>query len=71
MAPFKSVLRKRRGYTLTMLYIAAVIDGLGRAARSMPPCVGLVVKWFPDWRGLAVGLRRLQRRRSSRIRRCC
>ena len=41
--------------TLTMLYIGAVIGGLGGGA-VYATCVGLAVKWFPDRRGLAVGL---------------
>ena len=40
--------------TLTMLYIGAVIGGLGGGA-VYATCVGLAVKWFPDRRGLAVG----------------
>ncbi len=55
MASFKSVSRKRHGNTLTMLYIGAVIGGLGGGAVHAT-CVGLVVKWFPDRRGLAGGL---------------
>jgi OFA family oxalate/formate antiporter-like MFS transporter len=39
----------------TMLYIGAVIGGLGGGA-VYATCVGLAVKWFPDRRGLAVGL---------------
>ncbi len=38
-----------------MLYIGAVIGGLGGGAVHAT-CVGLVVKWFPDRRGLAGGL---------------
>ena len=38
-----------------MLYIGAVIGGLGGGA-VYATCVGLAVKWFPDRRGLAVGL---------------
>jgi MFS transporter, OFA family, oxalate/formate antiporter len=41
--------------TLTMLYVGAVIGGIGGAA-VYATCVGLAVKWFPDRRGLAVGL---------------
>jgi OFA family oxalate/formate antiporter-like MFS transporter len=41
--------------TLTMLYAAAVISGLGAGA-IYATCVGNAVKWFPDRRGLAVGL---------------
>jgi MFS transporter, OFA family, oxalate/formate antiporter len=41
--------------TLTMLYLGAVIGGLGGGA-VYATCVGLAVKWFPDRRGLAVGL---------------
>jgi OFA family oxalate/formate antiporter-like MFS transporter len=41
--------------TLTMLYIGAVVGGIGGGA-VYATCVGLAVKWFPDRRGLAVGL---------------
>src|ERR1700722_9441416 len=41
--------------TLIMLYAAAVISGLG-AGGIYATCVGNAVKWFPDRRGLAVGL---------------
>jgi OFA family oxalate/formate antiporter-like MFS transporter len=41
--------------SLTMLYVAAVIGGVGGGA-VYATCVGLAVKWFPDRRGLAVGL---------------
>jgi OFA family oxalate/formate antiporter-like MFS transporter len=41
--------------TLTMLYFAAVCGGIGGGA-VYATCVGLAVKWFPDRRGLAVGL---------------
>jgi OFA family oxalate/formate antiporter-like MFS transporter len=41
--------------SLTMLYVAAVIGGIGGGA-VYATCVGLAVKWFPDRRGLAVGL---------------
>jgi OFA family oxalate/formate antiporter-like MFS transporter len=41
--------------TLTMLYVGAVIGGIGGGA-VYATCVGLAVKWFPDRRGLAVGL---------------
>jgi OFA family oxalate/formate antiporter-like MFS transporter len=41
--------------TLTMLYIGAVVGGTGGGA-VYATCVGLAVKWFPDRRGLAVGL---------------
>ena len=41
--------------TLTMLYAGAVIGGIGGGA-VYATCVGLAVKWFPDRRGLAVGL---------------
>src|SRR5450759_4331556 len=41
--------------TLTMLYFGAVVGGIGGGA-VYATCVGLAVKWFPDRRGLAVGL---------------
>jgi OFA family oxalate/formate antiporter-like MFS transporter len=41
--------------TLTMLYLGAVISGIGGGA-VYATCVGQAVKWFPDRRGLAVGL---------------
>ena len=41
--------------TLTMLYFGAVCGGIGGGA-VYATCVGLAVKWFPDRRGLAVGL---------------
>jgi OFA family oxalate/formate antiporter-like MFS transporter len=41
--------------SLTMLYVAAVIGGIGGGA-VYATSVGLAVKWFPDRRGLAVGL---------------
>src|SRR5450759_5026514 len=41
--------------TLPMLYAAAVFAGIGGGA-VYATCVGLAVKWFPDRRGLAVGL---------------
>jgi len=41
--------------TLTMLYAAAAISGIG-AGGVYATCVGNAVKWFPDRRGLAVGL---------------
>ena len=41
--------------TLMMLYVAAAISGLG-AGGIYATCVGNAVKWFPDRRGLAVGL---------------
>src|ERR1019366_9134961 len=40
--------------SLSMLYFAAVISGVGGAIYAT--CVGQAVKWFPDRRGLAVGL---------------
>jgi OFA family oxalate/formate antiporter-like MFS transporter len=41
--------------TLTMLYFGAVVSGIGGGA-IYATCVGMAVKWFPDRRGLAVGL---------------
>jgi OFA family oxalate/formate antiporter-like MFS transporter len=41
--------------TLTMLYFGAVVGGIGGGA-VYATCVGQAVKWFPDRRGLAVGL---------------
>jgi OFA family oxalate/formate antiporter-like MFS transporter len=41
--------------TLPMLYLAAVIAGIG-AGCVYGTCVGNALKWFPDKRGLAAGL---------------
>lgn len=41
--------------TLPLLYAGAAISGLG-AGGIYATCVGNAVKWFPDRRGLAVGL---------------
>ncbi len=41
--------------TLTMLYVGAALSGTGAGA-IYATCVGNAVKWFPDRRGLAVGL---------------
>jgi MFS transporter, OFA family, oxalate/formate antiporter len=41
--------------SLTMLYLGAVISGIGGGA-IYATSVGHAVKWFPDRRGLAVGL---------------
>src|SRR5450432_535126 len=41
--------------SLTMLYFAAVVSGIGGGG-IYATCVGQAVKWFPDRRGLAVGL---------------
>jgi len=41
--------------TLNMLYLGAVFAGTGGGA-VYATCVGQAVKWFPDRRGLAVGL---------------
>lgn len=41
--------------TLSVLYVAAAITGIG-AGFIYATCVGNAVKWFPDRRGLAVGL---------------
>ena len=40
--------------SLTLLYIAAVIGGIG-AGSVYGTCVGNALKWFPDRRGLAAG----------------
>ena len=44
-----------RADTLTELYVGAVFAGVGGGA-IYATCVGQAVKWFPDRRGLAVGL---------------
>ncbi|HVV40081.1 MAG TPA: oxalate/formate MFS antiporter [Nitrobacter sp.] len=41
--------------SLEMLYVGAVVSGIGAGA-IYATCVGNAVKWFPDRRGLAVGL---------------
>ncbi len=41
--------------TLTTLYIAAAIGGIGAGA-VYGTCVGAALKWFPDRRGLAAGI---------------
>jgi OFA family oxalate/formate antiporter-like MFS transporter len=41
--------------SLSMLYLGAVISGIGGGA-IYATSVGMAVKWFPDRRGLAVGL---------------
>ena len=41
--------------SLTMLYIAAAIGGIGAGA-VYGTCIGNALKWFPDRRGLAAGL---------------
>ena len=41
--------------SLTMLYVGAAISGAGAGA-IYATCVGNAVKWFPDRRGLAVGI---------------
>ena len=41
--------------SLTMLYLGSLLAGIGGGA-VYATCVGLAVKWFPDRRGLAVGL---------------
>ena len=40
--------------TLTVLYLGAIVGGLGAAA-IYGTCVGNALKWFPDKRGLAAG----------------
>ena len=42
-------------HSLGMLYFAAALSGIGGGA-VYATCVGNAVKWFPDRRGLAVGL---------------
>ncbi len=44
-----------RATSLGMLYLGAVAGGIGGGA-VYATCVGQAVKWFPDRRGLAVGL---------------
>ncbi len=44
-----------RANSLEMLYLGAVVGGTGGGA-VYATCVGQAVKWFPDRRGLAVGL---------------
>jgi OFA family oxalate/formate antiporter-like MFS transporter len=44
-----------RADTLSMLYLGAVVSGIGGGG-IYATCVGQAVKWFPDRRGLAVGL---------------
>jgi OFA family oxalate/formate antiporter-like MFS transporter len=41
--------------SLSLLYLGAAISGIGGGA-IYATCVGMAVKWFPDRRGLAVGL---------------
>jgi OFA family oxalate/formate antiporter-like MFS transporter len=41
--------------SLNMLYLGAIVSGAGAGA-IYATCVGNAVKWFPDRRGLAVGL---------------
>jgi OFA family oxalate/formate antiporter-like MFS transporter len=41
--------------SLALLYLGAIISGIGGGA-VYATCVGMAVKWFPDRRGLAVGL---------------
>ena len=41
--------------TLAVLYLGAALSGIGAGA-VYATCVGNAVKWFPDHRGLAVGL---------------
>ena len=41
--------------TLATLYLGAILSGIGAGA-VYATCVGNAVKWFPDRRGLAVGL---------------
>jgi OFA family oxalate/formate antiporter-like MFS transporter len=48
------IINSRAG-SLEMLYLGAVVGGTGGGA-VYATCVGQAVKWFPDRRGLAVGL---------------
>lgn len=48
------IINSRAG-SLEMLYLGAVVSGTGGGA-VYATCVGQAVKWFPDHRGLAVGL---------------
>ena len=41
--------------SLGMLYVGAALSGIGAGA-IYATCVGNAVKWFPDRRGLAVGI---------------
>jgi OFA family oxalate/formate antiporter-like MFS transporter len=41
--------------SLSLLYVAAALSGVG-AGGIYATCIGNAVKWFPDRRGLAVGL---------------
>jgi OFA family oxalate/formate antiporter-like MFS transporter len=41
--------------SLETLYLGAIVSGIGGGA-VYATCVGMAVKWFPDRRGLAVGL---------------
>ena len=41
--------------SLVLLYVGAAVSGTG-AGGIYATCVGNAVKWFPDRRGLAVGL---------------
>jgi OFA family oxalate/formate antiporter-like MFS transporter len=41
--------------SLELLYFGAMVSGVGAGA-VYATCVGNAVKWFPDYRGLAVGL---------------
>ena len=41
--------------SLTLLYVGSAITGIG-AGFIYATCVGIAVRWFPDRRGLAVGL---------------
>ncbi|MBV9783842.1 MAG: oxalate/formate MFS antiporter [Acidisphaera sp.] len=48
------IINARTG-TLSLLYLGAALSGIGAGA-VYATCVGNAVKWFPDRRGLAVGL---------------
>ena len=55
IARWRRLDHQRLRYTSCMLYAGAAISGLG-AGGIYATCVGNAVKWFPDRRGLAVGL---------------
>src|SRR5438270_13319745 len=54
MAGLSWVLNSRAG-SLQMLYLAAVVGGIGMGC-VFGTCMGAALKWFPDRRGLATGM---------------